>query len=490
MKRKIVSALLLTALLAGCVSCGNDTGETTDSTNEKVPGNDMSDTGMSDEVTTEEYVYPPLDLDGAVLTILNPTTTWGFYTDIDREEQTGDALGDKIYERNRKLEEKFNFTLDVVEENMYGIDSKLRSSVMADDAAYDVALGSSKLNVSLISDGLVYDLYDIPEINLGKPWWDQSVVNDATFEGSLFFALCDVSMFAFECTWGTYFNKDILAKNQLDTPYDLVREGKWTFDRLGEYMKAGASLNGDQSFTWDADGSAVYGLSSYYEFAHIGIIACGETYISTDKSGTPYFSLEENRFYDVVAKLASLFGSEGEYLSINLDSPNNYFAAFQNSRSMMMAGELKEIQNLRGADIDFGIVPLPKYDEEQKFYRSPVTSVVPVCMIPVTNAETAVTGVILDALAYESYRDVLPVFYEVNLSQKGLRDDDSIEMLGLIRDDRIFDVGDAYGWTTEVREGIRKVIDSGDANVASIIASLKPSVEEKISATMELIKSH
>lgn len=96
----------------------------------------------------------------------------------------------------------------------------------------------------------------------------------------------------------------------------------------------------------------------------------------------------------------------------------------------------------------------------------------------------------LDALAYESCMNVLPVFYEINLSQKGLRDEDSIEMLGLIRDDRIFDVGDAYGWTTEVREGIRKVIDSGDANVASIIASLKPSVEEKISATMELIKSH
>ena len=51
MKRKIVSALLLTALLAGCVSCGNDTGGTTDSTNEKVPGNDMSDTTEAEETT-------------------------------------------------------------------------------------------------------------------------------------------------------------------------------------------------------------------------------------------------------------------------------------------------------------------------------------------------------------------------------------------------------------------------------------------------------
>lgn len=490
MKRKIVSALLLTALLAGCVSCGNDTGGTTDSTNEKVPGNDMSDTGMSDEVTTEEYVYPPLDLDGAVLTILNPTTTWGFYTDIDREEQTGDALGDAIYERNRRLEEKYNFTLDVVEENMYSIEAKVRNSVMADDSAFDIVLGSSKLNVSMISDGLVCDLCDIPELNLDRPWWDQSVVNEATINGSLYFALCDITMFSFECTWATYFNKDILEKNQLDTPYELVRSGAWTFDKLGEYTKVCVSLNSDESFTWSADGSSVYGLVSYYEFGHTGIIACGERYITNDADGTPCFSLEGDRFYNVVSKLASLFGRSGEYLSINNDSPNNYFSAFSSSRAAFMAGEIKEIQNLRSVNMDFGIVPLPKYDEEQKDYCSPVTSVVPVCMIPVTNTDTAITGTVLDALAYESCINVLPVFYEINLSQKGLRDDDSIEMLGLIRDDRIFDVGDAYGWTTEVREGIRKVIDSGDANVASIIASLKPSVEEKISATMELIKSH
>ena len=237
-------------------------------------------------------MLPELDCGGKTLTILNPTTTWGFYTDIDKEEQTGDALGDAIYERNRRLEEKYNFTLDVVEENMYSIEAKVRNSVMADDSAFDIVLGSSKLNVSMISDGLVCDLCDIPELNLDRPWWDQSVVNEATINGSLYFALCDITMFSFECTWATYFNKDILEKNQLDTPYELVRSGAWTFDKLGEYTKACASLNGDESFTWSADGSSVYGLVSYYEFGHTGIIACGERYITNDADGTPRFSLE------------------------------------------------------------------------------------------------------------------------------------------------------------------------------------------------------
>ena len=133
MKRKIVSALLLTALLAGCVSCGNDTGGTTDSTNEKIPGNDMSETGMSDEVTTEEYVYPPLDLDGAVLTILNPTTTWGFYAYMDFETQTGESLDDAVYERNRFVEEKYNMKLEIVEDDIDKNYEKYRSSILAGD---------------------------------------------------------------------------------------------------------------------------------------------------------------------------------------------------------------------------------------------------------------------------------------------------------------------------------------------------------------------
>lgn len=200
MNRKLVALALLAAIISGCVSCGDAADEDLGTTEENVSGNDMTDTTEAEETTEEAYVLPELDCGGKTLTILNPTTTWGFYTDIDKEEQTGDALGDAIYERNRRLEEKYNFTLDVVEENMYSIEAKVRNSVMADDSAFDIVLGSSKLNVSMISDGLVCDLCDIPELNLDRPWWDQSVVNEATINGSLYFALCDITMFSFECT--------------------------------------------------------------------------------------------------------------------------------------------------------------------------------------------------------------------------------------------------------------------------------------------------
>ena len=49
--------------------------------------------------------------------------------------------------------------------------------------------------------------------------------------------------------------------------------------------------------------------------------------------------------------------------------------------------------------------------------------------IPVTNPDISEAALIMDAFSYMTYKDVLPVYYDVSLSQKGLRNEDSIEML-------------------------------------------------------------
>ena len=107
MKKPFTITVLLLALIANIVSCGSQT-VTVDDTEE-----------LTTEVTTApeepEYEFADLDMQGADFTILNPTTTWGFYTYIDFEEATGDVLDDTIYERNSKLEELYNFNTVVVE---------------------------------------------------------------------------------------------------------------------------------------------------------------------------------------------------------------------------------------------------------------------------------------------------------------------------------------------------------------------------------------
>lgn len=49
----------------------------------------------------------------------------------------------------------------------------------------------------------------------------------------------------------------------------------------------------------------------------------------------------------------------------------------------------------------------------------------------VTNQNTQQAGVILDEFSYQIYKDLMPVFYDVTVSQKGLRNEESIEMFGI-----------------------------------------------------------
>ncbi|MFQ9149534.1 MAG: hypothetical protein ACLR5G_15305 [Eubacteriales bacterium] len=64
-----------------------------------------------------------------------------------------------------------------------------------------------------------------------------------------------------DSVWSVYYNETIGEKLGLDLPYQLVRDGKWTLDAIGTYMKSAASLNGDDSFTWNTDGHCVYGIA-------------------------------------------------------------------------------------------------------------------------------------------------------------------------------------------------------------------------------------
>ena len=457
---------------------------------EAAPSGDTTAAGETDAAVTTEpaYDYPALDCGGEEFHILNGSTTWGFYHYIDHETQTGDLLDDAVYIRNRGLEERCNFKLKVTEYDIAKLTEPIRQSLMAGDNEWDVVFNAATYNGSLVTEGMYYNLYDIPEFRLEEPWWEQSVIEEATIGDAIYFAMTDFTLFGIESAWCVFFNEDMLADLKLDRPYQLVRDGKWTIDALRTYAKAGMNLNGDDSYAWNLEGNCIYGLTSSNAFSHTLIISIGERYISRDKDGNFSFTLETDRFYDFVDAWTAFSGSEGEFMSQNNGAKGHYEDIFKAGRALFMGAELKAAQKYRDLDASFGIVPTPKLDESQKEYNSSISKAAPVMCVPVTNPKPERAGIIMDALTYESYENILPIFYDVTLSQKGLRNDESIEMLQIVRDTRFFDLGDAYGWTTKVQNSVRNALDKGDAGVASLIAAEKPAIEAAIKATMDLLK--
>ncbi len=104
--------------------------------------------------------------------------------------------------------------------------------------------------------------------------------------------------------------------------------------------------------------------------------------------------------------------------------------------------------------------------------------------MPITNQQPEYTSLILESLAEESYRSVLPAYMEVALKDKYTRDPDSAEMLDLVFSTTTLELGDTV-WQGDVRGAYISICVSGKDTFASTTASVQKKIEKTIADTME-----
>ena len=487
----IFSLVLISAAVL-FISCGDsaDPDDSGPNPNEENPV--FTDPGSEPE---KEYVFPEdMDGGGSSFTIAAPTTSWFFYTDIVREEISGEALDDAIYNRNRFIEEKFSIDIKEVNTDIENFNSSVRRLITAGDDVYDAAFCPMFRGTglaSMIGENIFYNLREVASINLEDEWWNQQIIKEASLgrADKLFFAACDINIMTLQCLEAVFFNQDMMENSGLDLPYNLVREGKWTFDAFNQYQKDGAQLNGADSFNWENGGNAVYGFISYDNSVNALIDGSGERYVTVDNNGGLHLSVENERFVNVVQKIESmLVVTDGSYLFANSMPDFHYEPIFTNNRSLMTMGELKAADVFREMDDTFGILPIPKYEESQENYYCHYIFATPMAVIPSTNTRPEFTGAVLDAMAYLSASDVTPVFFDVTVSQKRLRNEESIDMLHIIKDSSYIDMGLVYGITNQFWEAIRHSIGEGKSfDIVSQTERFKDRMNTNIENIMELL---
>jgi hypothetical protein len=142
---------------------------------------------------------------------------------------------------------------------------------------------------------------------------------------------------------------------------------------------------------------------------------------------------------------------------------------------------MNRVTLLRTMETDFGIIPPPKFDEAQENYHVSVdawcTSAV---SIPLTVPSIETTGLILEALTFESRYTLLPAYYDINLKTKFARDDESKEMIDLILANRFYDLGDMYRWAT-----ITGIFDDIGSGRTTSLATFWERSEARIQTAME-----
>ncbi len=433
MKRKNIciclGAWMLLAILAGCgAEEGKETALETPATVETV----------AEETETEiTAALPDVQYDGYTFTYLTAEP----YIDHFRliTELNGEPLSDAAFNRNLAVTELLDVTFDGVQVVSDQVAPTLQKAVAAGDTSYDAVFPHASVGVpNMVTGGLLYNLHDLPVVDYSKPWWNQSSVEALSIGDVSYYVSGDICM-----TWqgmgALLFNKEYLIDyNITENLYDLVREGKWTIDKLLSLVKGvGTDLNGDGEMTADDK----FGLLEHDSLGVVYTFSLGQNLTERDENGYPRLAMNTERMVSIVEKYYELVNLPDTWLD-TYDSLSYATSTFRDilleGRSFFTGLDIGGLYSyLREIEFDFGILPYPKYDETQQEYR--VNCSAGIVGVPANTPEPERTGAVLEALGWQSYKLLRPAFFDVVLKHKTVRDEDSYDMIELMHESKTFD---------------------------------------------------
>ncbi|MBQ7981977.1 MAG: hypothetical protein IJ302_00265, partial [Clostridia bacterium] len=356
----------------------------------------------------------------------------------------GDIVDTAIYERNRAIEEDLNVTLEFFDAGIKSGETgdTIRTLAMAAEDLYDVYTVCQWNAVMLAAEHVFLNLSDAPYIDYEKPWWSKQYI-DACSVGQkhLYFLAGDVSLDMIRCISALYFNKNMLTNLDFDANelYQTVIDGDWTADKLLTYASAAYS---DLNASGKADEGDQYGLLLNSSNGMDSIsFALGLQLTAHDEEHYPYLVGDREHNHNVFDKLQKLVY---ETPGISPGEPEQNQQQFIEGNSLFLGGFLYTSERLRDMKDDFGVIPYPKYDETQENFISVLHDITSLMCIPVTCTRFDTTCAVLEAIAYTSYYDVTPVYYDSALKVKYSRDDITPQVIDIIRDSAATDIAYVY----------------------------------------------
>jgi len=487
----ILAVLMLLSSLTACSENAGDGGETDGAVQDAV----TADTAASEsedaaEETADENSranipdnLPEITFDGQEFRAAQQISNkYEFYS----EELNGEGANDAVYNRNIKIEDRFDVSITSVDyESLGAITSDVAKLVTAGTDAYEVASHCAWKSSTPIRAHVYRNWNEVEHVDFTQPWWNQLANESNTIKGILYTATGDINVSSLLNTYAMFFNIDLAADYGI-TPemlYNYVYEGTWTIDKLIETTS---------SIYEDTDGDGKKGNEDVFGYAaHPGISS--DAWLAAFDQ--PITGKDENGFPTVVFMTDKTVAAFEKIFDFYYNSVGTYaMAAAEYEVTMFVNGDVIMIPSIfndafnsyRYMEASYGIVPYPKWDEAQERYLTNARDQYTVLGIPAfkTDESLPFIGIITEALAAESYRSVFPQYYDIALKGKYSVDKDTANMVDLVLAGRNFDFsflfGDSefQGLPYMFRDLLREKITDISSRYAKIRKALNKSVEK------------
>jgi len=497
--KKLISALLLASTILGMAACASES-TTSDETTASDGGNAEITTEAA-ETTKPEYTSPGIDYDGQTVAVASnqwdpSKRPWKIceYVDIMAEEENGDPINDAIFQRNLRVEEDLNVKFSVFPITEQSRTTEMVNAVMSGDDMYKFASTSaSSLRTLLNTQGMTTDLYQLPTFDYDASWWDQNSREELEIYGNLHAISGDFNLYSNGAPICNFFSKVLVENLGLESPYDVVRDGAWTLDTMLKYAEAAVrDVNGDGQMIATDD---CWGMMGEGGSTCFFLFSADQRLSDRDANGDIKIVVNTEKTVKVLEKFIPFIMDKNKCLysgDYGKQYSNCFFELFVprfiDNSAMFFSNQIYVALNLRNMEADFGIIPMPKYDEDQENYVSPINHAYHTfTIVPITNSDLELTGNVLNSLGYYSQQLITPAFIDQTVMSKAIRDNDSAEMINLIYDTRMYDIATYYNWGN-IYTNFSTMTTNRNVNFASDYASKEATILAALQTTIDTLK--
>ena len=446
MKRMIIVLLVIGMIGACFTSCGN-------------ANQGSEESNVTSEFNTEHETDPVMerleevkekaDWKGQDFGILYVNNIAGYTEEFEAVANTNDASGsgvinDAVYERNKLFEEYCHLNMVLIPKSNSAINGQLLNEIKTMTGDFHLVMQTAADTATAATSGYLFDYLKL-NIDYEQPWWDQGML-DFSLKGHNYLMNGPFNIVDDDVTYVMMFNKKLQTEHHIENLYETVQNKQWTLSYFNSLSSDFSSDNGDG--VWDDKDT--YGFTSPSTVGASFFYGAGLRMVDNSRTmETPKLMLDDKmeialNVLDI--SRAVIHDNNSSYVT-GSGQESTSAEIFTSGRALFYSEVASYLRSMTAnMEDDYGVLPIPKYNEEQEKYYTWSNSIGSTLSIPSTIAKQDVESfaIVLEVYALLSQKYVRPAYYDVVLLTRNVDDVESSEILDMIFQNRTYDMALYY----------------------------------------------
>lgn len=427
--------------------------------------------------------------------------------------EPANTLEEKIFARNKSVCDKLDIDMNFSQLNSDSMntytdtimaayrDGTGKVDIVSAYSAYSTAVTAMECFVNL------NDAERFPMFHFDQPYWNQSYISAAEVDGYLYTVCGDVNLSVFDRTIVTYLNKNAATDHQIDLDdlYQTVLDGNWTYEKFYKIVSdIGYEEKDNVEGATDGDFYALTAIKGseasdgFVQAFDLKIIVKNNNTYSL-VTGSDRIKLDtamqkiQNLFYNSnAAKTWKPTAEESNATHLNYKCFTSGLAVFNID---VIYHYESGLAMMRDTAFDIGMIPVPKYDENQANYKASVQDAHNVMSVLYYTRSSAThfeaISALLETLCYETYHDIRPFYFERMIKTRYVHGTEDARVFDMILASTAWDFADVYNANLDKpRERVWRSSFNTQGSVVDACVSLENSINTKIDDLLNWMKAH